>query len=83
VSFIAVLKATMNNLPQIFIINARKQECSNCQLIVIKQVYSMTKIVSVTQYVFLIMLKSCNIHEFDYFVPSAGSLTTEPAHTLF
>jgi len=31
-----------------------------------KQVYSMAKIVSVTQYVFLIMLKWCNIYEFDY-----------------
>ncbi len=47
----------------------------------------MTKIVSVTQYVLLIMLKSFFIYELDYkynnFVARAVRFQLEPAHTLF
>ncbi len=52
-----------------------------------QQAYSKTKIVSVTQYVLLIMLKRFNIYELDYkhtnFVARAVRFQVEPAHTLF
>ncbi len=51
------LKATMDNLLEIMKMNKRKQEHSNNELYVNKQVYSMTNIVSITEYVFLIMFK--------------------------
>ncbi len=54
-----------------------------------QQAYSMTKMVSVTQYVLLIMLKGFNIYELDYkhrpthFVARAVRFQGEPTHTLF
>ncbi len=49
--------------------------------------YSMTKMVSVTQYVLLIMLKRFNIYELDYkhthFFAIPVRFQGEPAHTLF
>ncbi len=76
--FIAIMKPTVDNLPQKF---------SNCELSVNQHVHSMTKIVSVTQYVFLIILKCFNIYELDYalisFVGSAVRFQKEPIHMLF
>ncbi len=52
-----------------------------------QQAYSMTKMVSVTQYVLLIMLKRFNIYELDYkhthFVARAVCFQGGSAHTLF
>ncbi len=52
-----------------------------------QQVFSITKMVSVTKYVHLMMLKMLNIYELDYkliqFVASAVHFQIGPAHTRF
>jgi len=71
---LCVFYSYTNNSPQIFKINKSEQERSNCQIIFSRQVYFMMIFSNLVAYVFLIMLKWCNIHEFHvliHFVASA------------